>query len=182
VPIDRDLLTTVQYVRRRLAEVGPEHIRANGDFERVSLPSQDCDALRDLLVAENAQVVIEIGLAYGSSALAIGEALISQGQQGTKHVIIDAYQHLCHNAGCEAIASAGLSDRCDGTHRTPRLGDARPRRIRRSRDSCGEGCTAVTPRQNGQRRPGLVGIRLLLGRYGGVGSEHSFGSKEPHDD
>jgi predicted O-methyltransferase YrrM len=110
VPVDRDLLTTVQYVRRRLAEVGPEHIRADGDFERVSLPSQDCDALRDLLVAEKAQVVIEIGLAYGSSALAIGEALISQGQQGTRHVIIDAYQHLFHNAGWEAIASAGLTD------------------------------------------------------------------------
>ena len=25
-------------------------------------------------------------------------------------VIIDAYQHLFHNAGCEVIASAGLSD------------------------------------------------------------------------
>jgi len=111
-PSDRELLTTVQYVRRRLAEVGPEHIRADGDFERVSLPNLDCDALRDLLVAENAQVVIEIGLAYGSSALAIGEALISQGQQGTKHVIIDAYQHLFHNAGWEAIASAGLSELC----------------------------------------------------------------------
>jgi len=112
VPVDRDHLTTVQYVRRRLAKVGPEHIRADGDFERVSPPSQDCDALRDLLVAENARVVIEIGLAYGSSALAIGEALVSQGQQGTKHVIIDAYQHLFHNAGWEAIVSAGLSDLC----------------------------------------------------------------------
>jgi len=112
VPSRRELLTTVQYVRRRLAEVGPEHIRANGDFERVSLPNLDCDALRDLLVAENAQVVIEIGLAYGSSALAIGEALISQGHHGTKHVIIDAYQHRFQNAGWEAIASAGLSNLC----------------------------------------------------------------------
>ena len=112
VPSDRELLTTVQHVRRRLVEVGPEHIRADGDFERVSLPALDCDALRDLLVAENAQVVIEIGLAYGSSALAIGEALISQGQQGTKHVIIDAYQHQFHNAGWEVIASAGLGDLC----------------------------------------------------------------------
>ena len=73
MPVDRDLLTTVQHVRRTLAEVGPESIRADGDFERVPLPSQDCDALRDLLVADNAEVVIEIGLAYGSSARAIGE-------------------------------------------------------------------------------------------------------------
>jgi predicted O-methyltransferase YrrM len=112
IPSDRELLTTIRYVRRRLAEVGPEHIRADGDFERVSLPNLDCDALRDLLVEEKAQVVIEIGLAYGSSALAIGEALISQGQQGKKYVIIDAYQHLFYNAGWEAIGSAGLSELC----------------------------------------------------------------------
>src|SRR6266545_4543030 len=75
VPSDRRLLATGRDVRRRLAEVGPEHTRADGDFERVSLPNEDCDALRDLVTAEQARVVIEIGLAYGSSALAIGEAL-----------------------------------------------------------------------------------------------------------
>lgn len=95
-----------------LAEVGPEHIRADGDFERVSLPDEDCDALRDLIVAERARVVIEIGLAYGSSALAIGEALTSNGQPAAKHVIIDAYQDSFQNAGWEAITSAGLNNLC----------------------------------------------------------------------
>jgi len=109
---DRELLTAIQSMRRRLVEVGPERVRADGDFERVSLPNLDGDALRDLLVAENAQTVIEVGLAYGSSALAIGEALISQGHQDAKHVVIDAYQHQFHNAGWEAIASAGLTDLC----------------------------------------------------------------------
>jgi len=109
---DPELLTTIQSMRRSLAEVGPEQVRAVGDFECVSLPSLDCDALRDLLMAENAQVVIEVGLAYGSSALAIGEALVSQGQEETKHVVIDAYQSQFHNAGLEAITSAGLRDRC----------------------------------------------------------------------
>src|SRR5437660_1058890 len=42
VPSDRELLTTVRYARRKLAEVGPEHVRADGDFERVSLPNEDC--------------------------------------------------------------------------------------------------------------------------------------------
>ncbi len=112
MPPDREPLTTVRNVRRRLAEVGPNHVRADGDFERVSLPNEDCDALCDLLLAEHADVVIEIGLAYGSSALAIGEALLAQGQQDTKHVIIDAYQHLFQNAGRDAIAAAGLSSRC----------------------------------------------------------------------
>jgi len=112
MPSDHHLLTTVQYVRRKLTDAGPEHGRTDGDFERVTLPPRDCDALRDLLVAENARIVIEIGLAYGSSALAIGEALISQDQQGTKHLIIDAYQDRFYNAGWEALVSAGLSDLC----------------------------------------------------------------------
>lgn len=99
-------------MRRRLAELGPEHARADGDVERVSLPHEDGDALRDLFIAEQARVVIEVGLAYGSSALAIGEALVSQGQQDAKHVIIDAYQHHFRNAGWEAITAAGLSDLC----------------------------------------------------------------------
>ncbi len=37
-------------------------------------PARTVMLFRDLLVAEKAQVVIEIGLAYGSSALAIGKA------------------------------------------------------------------------------------------------------------
>jgi predicted O-methyltransferase YrrM len=102
----------VRQVRRRLADIGPEHARAQGDFNRVSLPLLDCDALRDLLIAEQARVVIEIGLAYGSSALAIGEALVSQGTSDVKLVIIDAYQHHFRNGGGEAINAAGLSEVC----------------------------------------------------------------------
>lgn len=110
VPIDRGRLTAVRHARRRLAELGPEHTRSDGDFERVSLPNSDCDALRDLFIAEQARVVIEIGLAYGSSALAIGEALLSQGGQDAQHVIIDAYQHHFRNAGRETLTAAGLTD------------------------------------------------------------------------
>jgi predicted O-methyltransferase YrrM len=109
---DRELLAAVRSARRRLVEVGPEHLRAHGDFERVSLPYEDCDVLRDLLVEEDARVVVEIGLAYGSSALAIGEALLSGRHQTRKHVIVDAYQHLFRNAGWDAITAAGLSRHC----------------------------------------------------------------------
>jgi predicted O-methyltransferase YrrM len=112
VATDGDPLTGNRHARRRSDGAGPQHIEADSDFERVSLPEQDCEALRDLLVAEGARVVIEIGLAYGSSALAIGEALKSHGQQDTRHVIIDAYQHRFHNAGWEAIAAAGLAKDC----------------------------------------------------------------------
>jgi predicted O-methyltransferase YrrM len=102
----------VQSVRRRLADVGPEHVRAAGDFERVSLPYQDCNALRDLVAAEHARVVIEIGLAYGSSALAIGEALLSIGQRNPKHIIVDPHQDHFENAGWNALTSAGLGNLC----------------------------------------------------------------------
>lgn len=107
-----DADTAVGPVRRRLAEHGPEHVRVEGDFERVSLPLQDGDALRDLLIGEQARVVIEVGLAYGSSALAIGEALVSQRLQDAKHVIVDAYQDQFRNAGWNAITAAGLSNTC----------------------------------------------------------------------
>jgi hypothetical protein len=44
-------------------------------------------------------VVAEIGLAYGSSALAIGEAHLTVGRTGPNHVIIDAYQNRFHDVG-----------------------------------------------------------------------------------
>jgi predicted O-methyltransferase YrrM len=112
MPSDRELLARVQTARRRLAESGPPRLRAEGDFDRVALPHADCDVLRDVLVEAQARVVIEIGLAYGSSALAIAEALAAQDQFNTKHVIIDAYQDRFHNVGWEAMMAAGLGERC----------------------------------------------------------------------
>lgn len=101
----------MQDERRRLAAIGPDDVRSTGDFGRVALPGPDGDALRDLLVAADARVVVEIGLAYGSSALAIGEALLTVGALGSAHLIIDPYQERFHDAGREAITAAGLDDR-----------------------------------------------------------------------
>jgi hypothetical protein len=105
-----ELLTRIQSVRHRLAEVGPTQSRGDGDFERVALPWDHCNVLRDLLISQRARVVIEIGLAYGSSALAIGEALASQ--HDAKHLVIDAYQDRFKNAGWDAITEAGLDRIC----------------------------------------------------------------------
>jgi predicted O-methyltransferase YrrM len=109
---DRRLLANVRNARRALAAEGPGWERGEGDFARVALPGRDCDVLRDVFAEERARVVIEIGLAYGSSALAIAEALVEQGAGDAKHVIIDAYQDRFHNVGWEAIASAGLGEVC----------------------------------------------------------------------
>lgn len=92
--------------------MGPRDVRTAGDFDRVSLPGSDADVLRNLLIAENARVVIEIGLAYGTSALAIAEALVAQGTEGAAHWIIDAFQDQFHDAGWNAVVAAGLTEVC----------------------------------------------------------------------
>lgn len=107
----RDLLGRIREARRRLAADGPPRVRASDDFERVALPGPDCDVLRDLLLAEQPGTVIEIGLAYGSSALAIAEALAA-GPGPAHHLIIDAYQQSFGNSGWSAITGAGLAGLC----------------------------------------------------------------------
>ena len=83
-----------------------------GDFERVALPAADADILRDALVAHGAHVVIEVGLAYGSSALAIGEALCSTGRPDVSHIVIDPSQATAYdNVGWDALSAAGLTAR-----------------------------------------------------------------------
>ncbi len=106
-------LHRVRTARAALHAAGPERTRPfEGDFERVALPAEDCDILRDMLVAERARVVIEIGLAYGSSALAIGEALCLNGSGDVSHIVIDPFQATAyHDVGRDAIAAAGLADR-----------------------------------------------------------------------
>jgi hypothetical protein len=92
-----------------LAIKGPPWVRAANDFATVTLPERDCDAIRDLLVAERPGTVIEIGLAYGSSALAIGEALISVG--GDRHVILDPFQDSgFRDAGWDVCRHVLLAD------------------------------------------------------------------------
>jgi predicted O-methyltransferase YrrM len=100
----------VREVRHRLAADGPGWTRGPElDFQRVTLPERDCDLLRDLLIAERAETVVEVGLAYGSSALAIGEALLTVGAPRPRHVVIDPFQEQAyHNVGWNLLRSAGL--------------------------------------------------------------------------
>ena len=112
MPPERELLENVRFARRHLAEDGPPRVRSEGDFATVALPDADCDALRDVLIEAQPRVVIEIGLAYGSSALAIAEALVAQHGRDARHLIIDAYQDRFDNVGWEAIIGAGLGEIC----------------------------------------------------------------------
>lgn len=102
-------LEKIRAARRKLATDGPARVRSAGDFERVSLGSSDGDVLRDLVLAERASTVIEIGLAYGGSALAIAEALVANASDQGHHLIIDAYQSQFYGSGWSALAEAGIA-------------------------------------------------------------------------
>jgi predicted O-methyltransferase YrrM len=103
-------LSLVRAARAKLHVSGPQRSRPfEGDFARVALPADEGDALRDMLVAHDAHTVIEIGLAYGSSALAIGEALCAVAGN-VSHVIIDPFQTTAYdNVGWDAVVAADLA-------------------------------------------------------------------------
>jgi predicted O-methyltransferase YrrM len=110
------LLSRIQDVRRELVRSGPPRTRdvEGDDFERVTVPEADCDAIRDTLIAEKATTVIEIGLAYARSALAIGEALVSAGGEKPRHLVFDPFQESGYrNAGWDSIRAAGLDRICE---------------------------------------------------------------------
>jgi predicted O-methyltransferase YrrM len=100
----------VRQVRRRLAREGPPRTRGHEeDFETVTVPERHCDRLRDLMVSEGVEKVVEVGLAYASSALAIGEALVTVGRPHPRHVVIDPFQESeFSDTGWELLRSAGL--------------------------------------------------------------------------
>jgi predicted O-methyltransferase YrrM len=100
----------VREVRRRLVQDGPPWTRPHErDFETVTLPERDCDLLRDLLISERAETVVEVGLAYASSALAVGEALVTVNPPNPRHIIIDPFQdHAYSNVGWDLLHAAEL--------------------------------------------------------------------------
>lgn len=100
--------------RQELAERGPRRTRdIEGDFETVSLPAEAADRVRDLLVEEGVGQVIEVGLAYGSSALAIAEALLTTAGGEAGHILIDPYQDSeFGDVGWELLTTAGLGSVC----------------------------------------------------------------------
>jgi predicted O-methyltransferase YrrM len=104
-------LARIRQVRQRLARDGPGRTRDQArDFERVTLPARDCDLVRDLLISKGVSTVLEIGLAYGSSALAIGEALGAVGRPNPRHVIVDPFQRsIWSNVGWDLLGDAGLA-------------------------------------------------------------------------
>jgi predicted O-methyltransferase YrrM len=105
-----ELVARVRDARDRLDRAGP--VRTRGpelDFATVALPRRDADLLRDLLVAEGVGTVVEVGLAYGSSALAVAEALVAVASTHPRHIVIDPFQAESYgNVGWDILCATGL--------------------------------------------------------------------------
>jgi predicted O-methyltransferase YrrM len=79
---------------------------SRGDLLRVAVPPAMGEALGAWVRRENAQRTIEIGLAYGISALYICEGLVANGHPDAGHVAIDPFQ--THGPDGRGFAGCGL--------------------------------------------------------------------------
>jgi len=82
-------------------------------FRRVSIPSAEGISLREWVIKEKAVNSIEVGLAFGFSALHICEGLLQNNEEKAKHTIIDAFQtqkDTYNNVGLNILTKAGLEN------------------------------------------------------------------------
>jgi predicted O-methyltransferase YrrM len=79
------------------------------DFRTVTITSGEGEALREWVLHENASHTIEIGLAFGFSALHICEGLLLNGSPNPRHVTLDPWQSTGYaNWGLEILEEAGV--------------------------------------------------------------------------
>ena len=82
---------------------------AQVDFRTVSITTGEGEALRKWVLNENATHTIEIGLAFGFSALYICEGLLLNGNPDPRHVTLDPWQSSGYaNRGLEILEEAGV--------------------------------------------------------------------------
>lgn len=80
-------------------------------FRVASIPTAEGECLRKWVVKEKAVNTIEIGLAFGFSALYICEGLLLNEKNNPKHTVIDAFQSQKDkyaSFGLDVLAKAGL--------------------------------------------------------------------------
>ena len=103
----------MQQVRRvieRLDQDGSLVADADGathDVRTVSISMREGEALRKWILKEDATRTLEIGLAYGFSALFMCEALLQKGDPAAKHVVLDPFQATRFaNCGLQVLEDA----------------------------------------------------------------------------
>jgi predicted O-methyltransferase YrrM len=77
----------------------------------VGITRAEGEALREWVIREHAMCTIEIGLAYGISALFICEGLLMNELNTVRHVVVDPYQSTgFKNCGLQLLEEAGAAD------------------------------------------------------------------------
>jgi predicted O-methyltransferase YrrM len=116
--------------------LGSGEIRADdGTVHRlfpVAISAEEGQELRDWVVRERATSTIEIGLAYGVSALFICQGLVMNGDDGARHTVLDPNQATRFaNCGLQALARAGVAHMVE--HRPEESQTALPRFVAEGR-------------------------------------------------
>jgi len=82
---------------------------AQADFRTVTITTLEGEALRKWVLKEDATHTLEVGLAFGFSALYICEGLLLTGNPNPKHVTLDPWQLSGYaNRGLEILDQAGV--------------------------------------------------------------------------
>lgn len=82
---------------------------AQADFRTVSITTEEGEAIRKWVLTENATYTIEIGLAFGFSALYVCEGLLLNGNPDPRHITLDPWQSSGYaNRGLEILEEAGV--------------------------------------------------------------------------
>jgi predicted O-methyltransferase YrrM len=82
---------------------------AQNRFHIVSIPRQEGEALRAWVIREQASRAIEIGLAFGFSALFICEDLLTQEDAAPQHVALGPWQASAYaDCGLRNLSRAGV--------------------------------------------------------------------------
>ncbi len=101
----------IRSVIERLMAEGSMIARADGstrDVRKVSITAGEGEALARWVLRENATRTIEIGLAYGVSALHICRALVESGASEARHVVLDPFQAGFGDCGLQVLEEAGV--------------------------------------------------------------------------
>ncbi|MDR3612080.1 MAG: class I SAM-dependent methyltransferase [Candidatus Obscuribacterales bacterium] len=112
--INRDeVLTRLRNVSERVTSDGKAVASLDQTVHEifpVAITATEGKVLRDWIVKEKVATTIEIGLAYGISALFICEGLLLNGHNDARHVAVDPHQSGFKNCGLQLLEEAGVTD------------------------------------------------------------------------
>src|ERR1700722_7586421 len=106
-------LLRVRQVIERLMQEGTAVARLDNSVHAlfpVGISAAEGESLRDWVIREKVTQSIEVGLAYGISALFICEGLLINGNDQAQHLALDPYQATgFKDCGVQFLAAAGVA-------------------------------------------------------------------------